>query len=357
MQPSNSRVLTTLPPNIRNLVSQKSSNVTGTWKKGLAFGFRDCDLWHGLDLKKLTTPKADTFKHPHEKDCFIRLSQQKSDKSKADKRTLKATYGPEFQKIRQIDKLSPDRVIKNFMDYDGFIHTAAQLIPEGKTIPECIFSQVACNQKNWPGNHAEMRNALSWLAQKMMTSEQDDRLLLLLAIWVELSNAMAIQRLGCSSLQGKAYFDWLEVFHYTRDSGLLASGNNASNDSEERTTSLAEGTTLSDASSDLSEEDNQPAATWKLSTFAALAASAKAIQESGTAIRLPVITFGVPGGGASIKTPAKTKASARKVTSLRTKSGRISKPKPALEIEFPAEKRRKPVRRPTIRRSGIPLSD
>ena len=361
MQPSNNCNPTTLTPRIRAFISQQPNNVTEAWSKGLAFGFRDCDLWHGLDLKRLNTPRTDTFKHPREKDSFIRMSRQSSEQAKIDKQVLKATYRREFLKIRQIDKLPPERVIRSFMAYDTFVHVAAQVIPKNRTITECIFSPVGCKQKNWPANHIEIRDTLCWLAQKMMASEQNDRLFLLLAMWVELSNATAIQRLGCPVRPEKAYFDWSEVFAYVRNLEQLAVA-----DSERHATSSSssESTTSSETASDSAEDDIQVATTQQLRTFATLAALAKPIYGPGTSVELPVIALKAAGDSASAsvkasaKTSAKTsvKASGKKVAPHRTKSGRVCKPKSGLEIEFPTDKKCKLARKTTTKKAAGHLS-
>ncbi len=360
MQPSNNCDPATLTPRMCAFISQKPNNVTEAWTKGLAFGFRDCELWHGLTLKSLSIPHTDTFRHPREKDSFIRMSRQSSDQAKIDKKILKATYRREFLKVRRIDNLSPEKVIRNFMAYDTFVHVAAQVIPRNRTITECILGPIGSKQKNWPDNHIEIRDTLCWLAQKMMASEQNDNLFLLLAMWVELSNATAIQRLGCSSLRGKAYFDWSEVFAYVRNLEQLAAA-----DSEKHTTSSSsvtssssESTTSSETVSDSAEDDIQSATTQQLDTLATLAAYAKPIYEPGASIELPVIALRTAGNSASAsveasaKTSAKTsvKASVKKVAPHKTKSGRICKPKSVLEIEFPTDKRRKLTKKTTTKK-------
>ena len=187
-------------------------------------------------------------------------------------------------------------MVTPFLEYDTFIHRAAQLIPPGRTIPECIFGPFVNGKKNWPRNHAEVKKSLSWLANKMTECQGQNSLFLLLATWVELSNATAMQRLGCKSLQSKPYFDWSEVFAYTNP-GLLSSASASS-----------------------------PAP--------AVAASKRASTPATLTVPISVLRAKPPA--ARPDTPEVDVASPKE-----TKSGRRTKPRAALKIEFPPVKKRK----------------
>lgn len=300
MQPLSKHTPSTLAPRVLDYVSQTSNNTNEAWAKGIAFGFRDCHIWHGLNLKELRTPRNDTHKHPLKDDCYVRISQQTSRAAAKARRDLKQTFSNDFRQARECDQYRTDDVITPFLEYDTFIHRAAQLIPPGKTIPECIFGPSANGIKNWPRNHAVVKKSLSWLAHKMAECQGQNSLFLLLATWVELSNATAMQRLGCKSLRSKPYFDWSQVFAYTNP-GLLSSA------SASRTPAVA-------------PRKRAPASTTPVITvphFSPLRISPPAARSPGDTPEMDVVS------------PAKTK------------SGRSIIARTPLEIEFPAAKKRK----------------
>ncbi len=299
MQPLSKHTPSTLAPRVHDYISQTSNNTHEAWAKGIAFGFRDCHIWHGLNLKELRTPRNDTHKHPLKDDCYVRISQQTSRASAKARRDLKQTFSNDFRKAREYDKFRTDDVVTPFLEYDTFIHRAAQLIPPGRTIPECIFSPFVNDIKSWPRNHAEVKKSLSWLANKMTECQGQHSLFLLLATWVELSNATAMQRLGCKSLQSKPYFDWSEVFAYTNP-GLLPSASASS-----------------------------PAP--------AVAASKRAFTPMTPAtLAVPISVLRAKPPAARPDTPEVDVVSPKE-----TKSGRRIKPRAALKIEFPPPKKRK----------------
>ena len=326
MQPFSSQLPSTLAPSVHNFVSQTSNNVHEAWAKGVAFGFRDCHIWYGLDLKELRTPKTDTYKHPSKKDCYVRISQQTARKSATARKRLEEAFSHDFVKARKV-KYSPDAVINPFLTYDNFIHQAAQLIPPGRTIPECIFGSFAQDQKGWPRDHAEVRKSLTWLVEKLTACRNQKSLILLMATWVELSSVMAIQRLGCGSLRGKAYFDWSEVFAYVRNPDLLSSAISSpapSINSEQATSSESE--------SSSSEADTPPgfSATKKAAT--------KETATEVTVVIAPATLLSMQKSGARSlndqSVPDKEKVPSK------TKSGRPIKHKTGLEVEFPPPKKR-----------------
>lgn len=304
MQPLSKHTPSTLAPRVNDYISQTSNNTNEAWAKGIAFGFRDCHIWHGLNLKELRTPRNDTHKHPLKEDCYVRISQQTSRASAKARRDLKQTFSNDFQKVRECEKYRADDVITPFLEYDTFIHRAAQLIPPGRTIPECIFGPSANGIKNWPRNHVEVKKSLSWLAHKMTECQGQNSLFLLLATWVELSNATAMQRLGCKSLRSKPYFDWSQVFAYTNP-GLLSSA------SASRTPAVASGKRASASTTPATPVITVP-------HFSPLRTSPPAARSPGD-------------------TPEMDAVSPKK-----TKSGRRIKRKTFVQIEFPPIKKSKP---------------
>lgn len=306
MQQLSKHTPSTLAPRVHDYVSQTSNNTHEAWTKGIAFGFRDCHIWHGLNLKELRTPRNDTHKHPLKDDCYVRISQQTSRASAKARRDLKQSFSGDFQKARECDKLRTDDIVTPFLDYDTFIHRAAQLIPPGRTIPECIFGTFVDGIKNWPRNHAEMKKSLSWLANKMAESQGQNSLFLLMATWVELSNATAMQRLGCNCLRGKPYFDWSQVFAYTNP-GLLSSA------SASRT----------------------PAVAPRKRASASTAPATPATQ----AITIPLFSASRTSPPAAI--PPGDTPEMDVVSTKETKSGRKIKQKTPSLIEFPPTKKRK----------------
>ena len=320
MQPFSSHIPSTLAPSVHDFISQTSNNVHEAWSKGLAFGFRDCHIWYGLDLKELRSPRTDTYKHPLKEDCYVRISQQTARKSAKARNRLEGAFSRDFVKARKVDKRSPDAVINPFLAYDNFIHQAAQLIPPGRTIPECIFGSFARDQKGWPRDHAEVRNSLSWLVNKLTLCRNQKSLILLMATWVELSSTMATQRLGCSSLRGKAYFDWSEVFAYVRNPDLLSPSS-----PESSVTSQA---TSSESGSSSSEASIPPPA---LAT--------KETATEVTVVFAPSTLLPTQPSGA--KPQYDQSAPEEEKEPLKTKSGRPIKRKSRLTIQFPKPKRRK----------------
>ena len=331
MHPLSQYIPSTLPPKVYDFVTQTSNNTHEAWAKGIAFGFRDCHIWYGLELKELRTPRTNTHKHPLKDDCYVRISQQSSRKSTTARKDLEQAFSSDFEKARQIDKLDPDEVITPFLDYDSFIHRAAQLIPEGKTIPECIFGPFVRDTKNWPRDHAEVKKSLSWLVDKMTVCQKQESLIFLLATWVELSSAMAMQRLGCMSLHGKAYFDWSEVFAYARNPDLLPS---ASPPPTPSVRSVGQQTTPPESGSSITETVTQSSA---------VAANKETSATEETIV--PISAIMEPIQALNAKPPAagaqKNASDEEIVPSKETKSGRTIKPKTGLEIEFPPVKRRK----------------
>ena len=320
MQPLSSHIPSTLTPSVHDFVSQTSNNVHEAWTKGLAFGFRDCHIWYGLDLKELRTPKTDTYKHPLKENCYVRISQQTSRKSAKARKRLEEAFSNDFARARKVDKRSPDAVINPFLAYDNFIHQAAQLIPPGRTIPECIFGSFAQDQKGWPRDHAEVRKSLSWLVQKLTICRNQKSVILLMATWVELSSAMATQRLGCSSLRGKAYFDWSEVFAYVRNPDLLSSAN--------ATASPAPSSTTSESGSSSSEADTPP--------------PASATKETATEVTVVIAPATLlPTHKSGAKPLDDQSAPDKEKEPSKTKSGRPIKRKTGLTIQFPPPKRGK----------------
>ena len=323
MQPLSSQIPSTLAPSVHDFVSQTSNNVHEAWTKGLAFGFRDCHIWYGLDLKELRTPRTDTHRHPLKEDCFVRISQQTSRKSATARKRLEEAFSRDFAKVRKVDKRSPDAVVNPFLAYDNFIHQAAQLIPPGKTIPECIFGSFAQDQKGWPRDHAKVRESLSWLVEKLTLCRNQKSLILLMATWVELSSAMAIQRLGCSSLSGKAYFDWSEVFAYVRNPDLLSSDSATSSPAP----SITSQATSSESGSSSSEAVTPP--------------PASATNETATEVTVVITPASLlPTQKSGAKPLDDQSAPDEEKVPSKTKSGRPIKRKTGLTIEFPKPKRR-----------------
>lgn len=318
MQPFSSHIPKTLAPSVHDFVSQTSNNVHEAWTKGVAFGFRDCHVWYGLDLQELRTPKTDTYKHPLKEDCFVRISQQTSRKSAMARRGLEKAFSDDFAKARKVDKRTVDAVINPFLTYDNFIHQAAQLIPPGRTIPECIFGSFAQDQKGWPRNHAEVRLSLSWLVEKLTVCRTQTSLILLLATWVELSSAMATQRLGCSSLRGKAYFDWSEVFAYVRNPDLLSS---------------APSPALSTISQDSSSESESSSS--EEVTLPPVSATKKTATEV-TVVIAPATLLPTQKSGAR---PRQSAADKKEVPET-TKSGRTIKRQDGPIVEFPPARKK-----------------
>lgn len=321
MQPFSRHIPSTLAPSVHDFISQTSNNVHEAWSKGVAFGFRDCHIWYGLDLKELRSPRPDTYKHPLKEDCYVRISQQTDRKSTKAKKQLEEAFSRDFFNARKVDKRNTDAVINPFLAYDNFIHQAAQLIPPGRTIPECIFGPFAQDQKGWPRDHAEVRNSLSWMVEKLTLCRSQKSLILLMATWVELSSAMATQRLGCSSLRNKAYFDWSEVFAYVKNPDLLSPSSPALSDTSEATSSE-------------SESSSSEAATPRPTS------ATKEATTEVTVVVAPATLLPTQKSGAK---PLDQSAPDEEKESLKTKSGRPIKRKEGLTIQFPKpKKRRKP---------------
>ena len=327
MLPCSRYIPSNLAPSVHDFISQTSNNVYEAWSKGLAFGFRDCHIWYGLDLKELRSPGSDTYKHPLKEDCYVRISQQTPRKSAKAKKHLVEAFGHDFSTARKVESRSPDSVINPFLTYDNFIHKAAQLIPSGRTIPECIFGSCAQDQKGWPREHGEVRNSLSWMVEKLTVCRNQKSLILLMATWVELSSAMAIQRLGCSSMRDKAYFDWSEVFAYVRQPDLMSPSSPASS-----VTSLD---TSSESGSSSSEAAIPPPAS-----------ATKKTSTEVTVVFAPSTLLPTQQSGA--KPLDDQSAPEKKKEPLKTKSGRQIKRKSRLEIDFPKPKKRVPPTRKTV---------
>lgn len=322
MLPFSRCIPSNLAPPVHDFISQTSNNVHEAWSKGLAFGFRDCHIWYGLDLKELRSPRPDTHKHPLKEDCFVRISQQTPRKSAKARKRLEEAFSNDFSKARKVENRSPDSVINPFLAYDNFIHQAAQLIPPGRTIPECIFGSCAQDQKGWPRNHAEVRNSLSWMVKELTLCRNQKSLILLMATWVELSSAMATQRLGCSSMRNKAYFDWSEVFAYVRQPDLLSPSSPA----------------LSVTSQDTSSESESS------SSEAAIPPPASATKKTATEV---TVVFApstlLPTQQSGAKPLGNKSAPEEEKEPLKTKSGRPIKRKTGMTVQFPkSKKKRKP---------------
>ncbi len=329
MQPHHSFVPAKPASNVRRFVAYKTNNVHEAWKKGLAFGFRDCHIWHGVHTEELDTPHTDTYKHPLQLNTYVRITQQSSGQYEIANKALKKAFDKEFQKIRQIDKLDPDQVIKSFMDYDTYVHLAVQQIPESRTIPEYIFSSTTLSQPNNSLDSTKVRSSLTWLTEKMMQSKEQNPLILLMATWVELSSAMALHRLGCRSMQGKVYFDWSEVFDYVSKSQLPA----PHSDSEESAPTSIESSESSDSDVDSTLHGDQPTAT--------PTTSVKPIKEPDISVELPVIAIAPEDTSVKRSTKRPAEPVVEEAEPYKTKSGRVSKPKRGLTITFPEQKKHK----------------
>lgn len=202
---------------VQDFVSRKTGSISEAWEKGLAFGYKDCQLWFGVKLVNSDVPSAGTRKHPVN-GYYVTTVRSTARLMNEEKHKLEQEFSSDFRDIRRTDNLDSSAIINRMLEYDQFMNLALQDIPSDKTIPEFIFNCLPGMKQSWLRDQESIRNTLLWIADHMMDTEKpkEGSLILLLAMWVELTNAVAIDKAFCKSPAGKAYFDWEEVFSHVK---------------------------------------------------------------------------------------------------------------------------------------------
>ncbi len=206
---------------VDDFVSRKTGSISGAWDKGLTFGFRDCQIWHGVQLTDFDKPENNTRKHPLT-DRYVHMSLQSVRNMTRAKAELERDFKSDFREIECSDQLDSSAVLNRMLAYDQFMNLAIQDMPDNKTIPEFIFEYASSSKKQWIVNCEETRNTLLWVAKRMMDQDKckAGSLTLLLATWIEITNAVAMDKAPCKNPKGKPYFDWLDVFAFAGQPSL-----------------------------------------------------------------------------------------------------------------------------------------
>lgn len=215
MQPCNSNHTDTKTTFIDRFKSWKTGSIVEAWSKGQAFGFRDCQIWYGIRLTDFDAPTDNTRKSPLSGRyvCMSQCSKKQMTEAKAE---LEHVFKSDFREIRRSDQLDSSAVLNRILAYDLFMNLAVQDMPDDKTIPEFIFECVPRLKKPWLENYKEIQDTLLWVAKRMMDKDKckSGSLTLLLATWIEITNAVAMDKAPCKNPKGKPYFDWLDVFAF-----------------------------------------------------------------------------------------------------------------------------------------------
>lgn len=226
--------------------------------KGRSLGFTDSQLMLGFKVTSLERPGPSTYKHPLS-DRYVRLDSQSASGIRNARLAIESDFNVDFKTILQSDRLDASQVINRLLEYDQFMQKAVQDIPENVTIPEFIFDHTPDKKKPWLKDHGKIRDTLIWIAEKMMDDEEcrPNSLTMLLAIWIELTNGMVMNKANYTNGHVKPYFDWQEVFAYVEERLGLSNDVFTSPSTEAETSSPSTSTRQSRKRKQTTEVDHQ----------------------------------------------------------------------------------------------------
>lgn len=214
MQSSNASV--SISENKTSVVSEftslKTYDIASAWKKGTAFGFHDCEIWFGVKIETSDNPEFGFTKHPLN-DRYVRLVEQSKGVMDRQKRQIEVKFSADIQQIEFLDKINFSSIINKIIVYDGYINKIAGAIPESQSVSDYIFSSFD-NDKKRLKIEEDLPGFLLWIADKLEKNYEsigNGSLILLIATWIEVSNAVAWNIASRKAEKGKPYFCWEDV--------------------------------------------------------------------------------------------------------------------------------------------------
>ena len=228
---------------VREFISQKTASFPSAWRKGRKLGFKDHQLMLGLKMTSVTKPGPHTYRHPIS-DRYVRFESLSLSGIKSARSAIESDFNLDFKSILQFDRLDAGQVVNRMLEYDKYMQQAVQDIPENVTIPEFFFDHSPDKKKPWLKAHNKTRDTLRWVAQNMMYDEEcrPNSLTMLLAIWIELTNGMVMNKTNYTNSHAKPYFDWQQVFAYVEPSRGASAVVHTSSSAESRTSSATRST-------------------------------------------------------------------------------------------------------------------